>query len=128
MNNELTQHWKNNLKILDVAFQPIINIHTGTLYGVEALLRNFQDVGFKSIFALFDAVYKEKLLYSFDLALREKALKKYTQIQSYKNIKLFYNLDNRVLEMENFSAGTCDQYEKKAYGSQHHTSCHSTGH
>ncbi|UCM99963.1 GGDEF domain-containing protein [Sulfurimonas sp. SWIR-19] len=105
MNNELTQQWKNNLKILDVAFQPIINIHTGTLYGVEALLRNFQDVGFKSIFSLFDAVYKEKLLYSFDLALREKALKKYTQIQNYKNIKLFYNLDNRVLEMENFSTG-----------------------
>ncbi|WP_188110022.1 EAL domain-containing protein [Sulfurimonas hydrogeniphila] len=113
MNNELTQHWKNNLKILDVAFQPIINIHTGTLYGVEALLRNFQDVGFKSIFALFDAVYKEKLLYSFDLALREKALKKYTQIQSYKNIKLFYNLDNRVLEMENFSTGNTTKILKE---------------
>lgn len=105
MNTELTQHWKNNLEILDVAFQPIINIHTGKIYAVEALLRNFQDIGFKSIFDVFDTVYKEKLLYSFDLALRKKAFKKYTQIQNYKNIKLFFNLDNRLLSMDNFSTG-----------------------
>ena len=53
MNIALTQHWKSHLELLDVAFQPIINIHTGKIYGVEALLRNFQDVGFKSIFSLF---------------------------------------------------------------------------
>lgn len=113
MNSELTQCWKNNLEILDVAFQPIININTGKLYGVEALLRNFQDVGFKSIFSLFDTVYNEKLLYSFDLALREKAFKKYTQIHDYKNIKLFFNLDNRLLEMENFSTGNTRKILKK---------------
>ena len=105
MDIELTQHWKDNLKILDVAFQPIINIHTGKIYAIEALLRNFQDIGFKSIFDVFDTVYKEKLLYSFDLALREKAFKKYTQIQNYKNIKLFFNLDNRLLSMDNYSTG-----------------------
>ncbi|WP_457748667.1 EAL domain-containing protein [Sulfurimonas sp.] len=113
MTTELTQCWKNNLEILDVAFQPIINIHTGKIYGIEALLRNFQDVGFKSIFSLFDTVYNEKLLYSFDLALREKAFKKYTQIKDYKNIKLFYNLDNRLLEMENFSTGNTSKILKK---------------
>jgi EAL domain-containing protein (putative c-di-GMP-specific phosphodiesterase class I) len=113
MNIELTQDWKNNLEILDVAFQPIINIQTGKIYGVEALLRNFQDIGFKSIFALFDTVYKEKLLYSFDLKLREKAFKKYKQIENYKNIKLFYNLDNRLLSMENFSHGNTTKILKK---------------
>ncbi|ADN09921.1 EAL domain-containing protein [Sulfurimonas autotrophica] len=113
MNVELTQHWKNNLEILDVAFQPIINIQTGKIYGVEALLRNFQDVGFRSIFSLFDTVYNEKLLYSFDLALREKAFKKYTQIQNYKDIKLFYNLDNRLISMENFSTGNTTKILKK---------------
>jgi len=113
MNRELTQHWKLHLELLDIAFQPIINIHTGKLYGVEALLRNFQDIGFKSIFSLFDTVYKEKLLYSFDLALREKAFKKYRQIKEYKNIKLFYNLDNRLFEMENFSTGNTIQLLKE---------------
>jgi len=105
MDTELTQQWKERLEILDVAFQPIINIHTGKIYAVEALLRNFQDIGFKSIFDVFDTVYKEKLLYSFDLALREKAFKKYTQIQNYEKIKLFFNLDNRLLSMDNFSTG-----------------------
>ena len=105
MNTELTQQWKKNLEILDVAFQPIIDIHTGKIYGVEALLRNFQDVGFKSIFSLFDTVYHEKLLYNFDLALRAKAFKKYTQIQNYKEIRLFFNLDNRLLSMDDYSSG-----------------------
>ncbi|HIP54105.1 MAG TPA: GGDEF domain-containing protein [Sulfurimonas autotrophica] len=113
MNIALTQHWKSHLELLDVAFQPIINIHTGKIYGVEALLRNFQDVGFKSIFSLFDTVYKEKLLYSFDLALREKAFKKYTQIKGYKNIKLFYNLDNRLFEMDNYSTGNTTELLKE---------------
>ncbi len=113
MDVELSQCWKNNLEILDIAFQPIINIHTGKIYGVEALLRNFQDIGFKSIFSLFDTVYNEKLLYSFDLALREKAFKKYTQIENYKNIKLFFNLDNRLLEMKNFSTGNTTKILKK---------------
>ena len=113
MNIALTQHWKSHLELLDVAFQPIINIHTGKIYGVEALLRNFQDVGFKSIFSLFDTVYKEKLLYSFDLALREKAFKKYTQIKGYKNIKLFYNLDNRLFEMDNYSTGNTTKLLKE---------------
>lgn len=105
MGSKLPPIWEQYLNILDVVFQPIINIQSGKIYGVEALLRNFQDIGFKSIFALFDAVYKEKLLYSFDLALREKAFKKYTEIQDYENIKLFYNLDNRLISMENFSNG-----------------------
>ena len=105
MNPILTKQWLEYLEILDIAFQPILNIHTGKLYAVEALLRNFQDIGFKSIFALFDSVYKDNILYTFDLALREKAFKKYSTIENFENIKLFYNLDNRLLEMPNFSNG-----------------------
>ncbi len=105
MKNNLTALWANNLEILDVAFQPILNMHTGELYGVEALLRNHQDIGFKSIFSLFDQVYKENLLYAFDIALRKKAFLKFTKIKNYKEIKLFYNLDNRLLEMPDFSHG-----------------------
>ena len=78
MENELSKKWLSNLEVLDVAFQPIINIHTGRIFGVEALLRNFQDIGFVSIFSLFDAVYEENLLYSFDIKLREKTFKKFT--------------------------------------------------
>lgn len=109
----LTNEWLKKLDILDVAFQPILNIHTGKIYAVEALLRNFRDVGFKSIFDLFDEVYKENILYAFDLALREKTFKKFTEITEYKNIKLFYNLDNRLFEMPDFSTGNTNLILKK---------------
>jgi diguanylate cyclase (GGDEF)-like protein len=109
----LTQQWKYNLEVLDIAFQPIININTGEIYGVEALLRNFQDIGFKSIFSLFDSVYNSRLLYAFDLALRKKALKKFTTIKGYENIKIFYNLDNRLFSHENFSNGNTKKILKE---------------
>ncbi len=105
MKLELPKKWIRNLKTLDVAFQPIVNIHTGKIFAVEALLRNYKEVGFNSIFELFDEVYKDNLLYSFDLKLRKKALKKLTTVDDYEDIKLFYNLDNRLLEMPNFKHG-----------------------
>lgn len=105
MKNNLPKKWIQNLKILDFAFQPILNIHTGKIFAVEALLRNYKEAGFTSIFELFDEVYKDNLLYSFDLKLRKKAFKKYMMIKDYENIKLFYNLDNRLLEMPNYKQG-----------------------
>ena len=115
MKLELPKKWIRNLKTLDVAFQPIVNIHTGKIFAVEALLRNYQEVGFESIFELFDEVDDDNLLYSFDLKLRKKALKKLTDVEDYENIKLFYNLDNRLLEMPNFKHGNTGKLLKK-YG------------
>ncbi|WP_345993512.1 GGDEF domain-containing protein [Sulfurimonas sp. HSL-1716] len=105
MQTTLTQTWLDRLDLLDIAFQPILNIHTGKIYAVEALLRNVEDAGFKSIFSLFDKVYKEGILYPFDIKLREIAFEKFTTIPGYKEIKLFYNLDNRLFEIKNYSHG-----------------------
>ncbi len=113
MKKNLPSSWIENLNILDIAFQPILNIHTGEIYAVEALLRGFQDVGFKSIFSLFDKVYKENILYAFDIALREKALIKFSKIKNYEQVKLFYNLDNRLFEMPDFSEGNTSAILKK---------------
>ena len=93
------------LEILDVAFQPIVDIHSGTLFGVEALLRGTDVLGYDSIASFFDRLYEENILYTFDLRLREKVIEKFSLIEGYENIKLFYNIDNRVLEMTNFSKG-----------------------
>jgi len=100
MNTQLPSQWINNLKTLDIAFQPILNIHTGELFAVEALLRGQQDLGFKSIFDVFDQAFKDGVLYEFDIALREKSFTKFTQIDGFENIKLFYNLDNRLFEID----------------------------
>lgn len=93
------------LEVLDVAFQPIVDIHSGAIFGVEALLRGTDTLGFESIFSFFDRLYEENILYSFDLRLREKVIDKFCMIEGYENLKLFYNLDNRVLEMTDFSKG-----------------------
>ena len=98
MKMTLPKIWLETLEILDIAFQPILNIHTGKMFGVEALLRNFQDAGFKSIFGVFDQAFNDGILYNFDIALREKTFKKYKTINNFENIKLFYNLDNRLFE------------------------------
>jgi EAL domain-containing protein (putative c-di-GMP-specific phosphodiesterase class I) len=97
--------WNSKLEILDFAFQPIISSDSGKIYGVEALLRNTSEAGFKTIDDVFNSAYEDGSLYTLDLMLREKAMKKFKQIKFYKNIKMFYNLDNRVLEMPNFSMG-----------------------
>jgi len=113
MKNKLPKKWIDNLEKLDIAFQAILNIHTGDIFAVEALLRNYQDVGYNTIFELFDDAYSENVIYSFDIALREKAIKKFTKIRNYKNIKLFYNLDNRVLQMPDFEPGNTEELIKK---------------
>ena len=111
--NKLSKKWQEKLELLDIAFQPILNMHTGKIYAVEALLRNFRDAGFKSIFEVFDTAYDENILFAFDIALREKTFKKFTTIENYEDIKLFYNLDNRLFEMSDFTAGNTNKILKK---------------
>jgi len=113
MTKELPKKWKTALKTLDIAFEPILNIHTAKTFAVEALLFNFREAGFDSKLAVFDAAYKDGLLYSIDIALREKALEKFTQIPEHKKIKLFYNLDSRLLEIPDFSTATTKAVLKK---------------
>lgn len=97
--------YQRYLEVLDIAFQPIVDIHSGAIYGVEALLRGTALLGFESIHSFFDALFEEKVLYTFDLRLREKVIQKFCTIPEYENLKLFYNLDNRLLEMSDFSKG-----------------------
>ena len=102
------KRWQKIIDTLDFAFQPIVDSKSYELYGVEALLRNYDFAGFKSIADVFDTAYKENYLYNLDLKLRFKALKKFREIKNFKNIKLFYNLDNRVLELSNFNMGATE--------------------
>jgi EAL domain-containing protein (putative c-di-GMP-specific phosphodiesterase class I) len=53
---------ERKLKLLDYAFQPIVNIHTGMTYGYEALLRNVQAAGFASIASFFDEIHDRQVL------------------------------------------------------------------
>lgn len=88
---------------LDFAFQPIVSIHTGACFAYEALLRNCENVGYKSIQEFFDAVYHKGALHKVDAWLKEKAIKKFACIGGHERVKLFFNLDNRTLLSPEYS-------------------------
>lgn len=91
-------HWDEILSTLDMAFQPIVNIHTGICYGYEALLRNTAEAGFASIQAFFDTCHALGLLSDVEMALREKAVSKFVRLDHHRQTKLFLNIDNRSLD------------------------------
>lgn len=104
----LSEKWSRLIEEVDFAFQPIVNIYTGKLYAVEALIRNYENSGFTTIDSIFDTAFSEKTLYPLDVHLREKAIHKFSQLPFAKNIKLFFNLDNRITMMPDFKSGyTC---------------------
>ncbi len=88
---------------LDYAFQPIVSIHTGICFAHEALLRNYERLGYESIHALFDAAHDEGMLFKVDSWLKEKAIEKFARIEGHERLKLFFNLDNRVLDLPEYS-------------------------
>lgn len=106
-------NWTEIIEKLDYAFQPIIYSHSGKIYAVEALLRNVNEIpGVMSIDDLFDLAFNDDYLYELDLQLREKAISKFAKIKQ-SNLKLFYNLDNRIIYNKNYSQGNTAKILKK---------------
>ncbi len=97
--------WRGIVDSLDFALQPIVSIHTGISLGFEVLLRNTGHAGFATIQDFFDAAYADRLLYTVDLWLREKAICKFKSLEFYRKCRLFYNIDNRVLHMPDYRPG-----------------------
>ena len=104
----IAQNLETIIKKLDYAFQPIVNIKTGEIFAVEALLRNVEKCGYNSIFHIFDEAFKSGVLYKIDLFLRYEAFKKFSKIK-IDNLKLFYNIDNRILLMPDYKFGNNEQ-------------------
>lgn len=109
----LNEKWLKIVKKLDYAFQPIVNIKSGEIYAVEALLRNVKEAGgFHSIFNLFDEAFHDGLLYQLDLELRYLAIQKFSDID-IKKLNIFYNLDNRILYAPDYRVGNTELILKK---------------
>jgi diguanylate cyclase (GGDEF)-like protein len=99
------KEWHSRLSLIDFAFQPIVNIHSGVCYGCEALLRNYEAAGFASINDFFDRAYQDRVLYPVDLELRRKCIKNFSILKKRQQAKLFFNLDNRVLDSDDYKSG-----------------------
>jgi len=109
----MSLNWNHLIDKLDYAFQPIIHSHTSKIYAVEALIRNvIGNNGLNSINDLFNLAFNDDYLYELDLKLREKAIEKFSNI-NIQDLKLFYNLDNRIIYNKNFSSGNTSKILKK---------------
>jgi diguanylate cyclase (GGDEF)-like protein len=105
--------WNEIIEKLDYAFQPIVYSHTGKIYAVEALIRGVHTIeGLNCIDDLFDSAFNDDFLYELDLQLREKAISKFSNID-IENLKLFYNLDNRIIYNKKYSQGNTAEILKK---------------
>lgn len=122
MTQKLEQKWTRAVAEIDFAFQPIVNIYTGLCFGFEALLRDFDKAGFGSIQAFFDSAYNDNFLTQVDVMLREKVLAKFTQISFHEKVKIFYNIDNRIMVLHDFDPGLMCQLLEK-YGLRKSSVC-----
>lgn len=102
LNNNI---WLDRISKVDFAFQPIVNVHTGVCYGYEALLRNYKEAGFETIDSFFNEAYSNKMLHNIDMALRRKAIHKFSLLSNEQPVKLFFNLDSRILESGDYEFG-----------------------
>ncbi len=80
---------------LDIAFQPIVDIHTGRVFGFEALTRNVESLGFTSPTEFFDRCHDDGQLEAVEEYVLTQAFDKFVRIEGHKNLKLFVNLDSR---------------------------------
>ncbi|MGA2142470.1 MAG: GGDEF domain-containing protein [Brevinematales bacterium] len=96
------EKWMIITSSLDFAFQPIVNTYTGKVFGVEALLRGHLKNGFESISSVFDQALADDYLVGLDMILLDKAADKFSTLKTQEHIKLFYNIDNRVVQLDGF--------------------------
>ncbi len=96
---------KNVAAEIDYAFQPIVNIHTGVVFGFEALLRGHDRFGFDNIPMFFEYAFARGMLHRLDLILREIAVAKFMRLAPEGSPYLFFNIDPRLLESGDYEAG-----------------------
>lgn len=99
------REWEEPLSHLTFAFQPIVHIHTGETYGFEALLRGWDRAGFSSIREVFDCAAEEGRLLWLHRQLRIKARDRFGQASFTRQLKLFFNVDNRVFSEMDTESG-----------------------
>lgn len=90
---------------IDYAFQPIVNIHTGAVFGFEALMRGHDRFGFDDIPMFFEYAFARGIMHRLDLILREVAIAKFMRLPSDGSQDLFFNIDPRLLESGDYEPG-----------------------
>ncbi|MFN0262329.1 GGDEF domain-containing protein [Tepidamorphus sp. 3E244] len=86
---------------LQYALQPIADISTGKTYAYEALLRNVEALDCETPHEVFDKADEIGCLARLELVLRAKAIEKFLAVPDAAELKLFFNIDGRLIERDN---------------------------
>lgn len=87
-------------KHLGHLFQPVVNIHTGCVYGYEALLHGLDTLGLTDLADLIQAARERLVAGDLDLLLREMAIARFAEIPNAHRYRLFFNLDPSLLDAD----------------------------
>ncbi|MCA1794576.1 MAG: GGDEF domain-containing protein [Desulfotignum sp.] len=86
-------------------FHPIVNIHTGQLFGVEAQVHDNHRAGFENMADLIDTARKKGLRHQLDMYLRQKVFTEFFRFKQKHPVKLFYKLDPRICRSPDYRPG-----------------------
>ncbi len=82
------------------ALQAIVNIHTGGVYGYEALLRGASALGFLEVHDLFTAALDRGCANAMEMDLRRIAIAHFARLPNPERFRLFLNLDPRLIAQD----------------------------
>jgi diguanylate cyclase (GGDEF)-like protein len=83
--------------VLENAFQPIVEMTTGSVFGYESLLRGHERIGFSSPPDLLDEAEKAGQLLALEQMMSGRALAKFATLPDFSSATLFLNLDVRLI-------------------------------
>lgn len=83
--------------VLDPAFQPVVEVNTGAVFGYESLMRGQDQMGFKSPLDFIDRMAETGQLAALDQMMAGRALSKFTSLPGFRSTTLFINLDVRLI-------------------------------
>lgn len=83
--------------VIENAFQPIVELSTGKVFGYETLMRGHDRLGFSSPLELLDTAADGGQLLALEQMLAARALAKFATVPDFSHATLFINLDGRLI-------------------------------
>jgi len=100
--------------VLENAFQPIVEVGTGSVFGYESLLRGQERIGFSSPIALLDEAQETGQLLALEQMMSTRALAKFASLPDFSSQTLFLNLDVRLIRHGHYFLEKVVQHLRKA--------------
>lgn len=100
--------------VLEAAFQPIVEVATGKVFGYETLMRGHERLGFETPLDLLDTAAQAGQLLGLEQMTAARALAKFATLPDFAHNTLFINLDNRLIQHGDYVLEKLVQHLQKA--------------